>query len=165
MIQLREDEVNGKVSKMKDAQDALGEEYQKMKENGFLINRGDAKVIFDLNKGYAEQLVDGVFDYNKIGWKDEGLKTESEIRQSKKAIDKNAIAMPESILSKFKCDALIYSDYMNRIIGISKSTVETHLTGKYLEPSELRHQTYHLIKKIVASPDEVYFSKYKGVWQ
>lgn len=174
---LRKDEVNKKdVIGFDKASKILGDDLQKMKDNGFLTNPGETLEVFDLNKHYINQLPkDEVLNVNDVNYTHYGLKTFSVLRSKKsyKPLKRNPKATKETILKEFdqkkktidNKEVVLYKDFSSREIALDKSTLEKHLTGKYITEGVERDKIYNNIKDTLKSPDEVYLRRFKNVLQ
>ncbi len=161
------------VSDIKEAKQLLGKELNAMKKDGFDINRGEVKQVFDINKGYINRLPGR--KRPSVNFTDAGQPTWSAIKKMATLED---IPMQEveaaTVLRQARQEftrldngknALVMLDYNSRPLGLFDSALKKHLTGKWIKPGEDRHKIFHLIKTTLANPDEVYLRKYSGKYQ
>jgi len=173
---LRSSEVKkSQVSSFASAKKALGKDFDSMKENGFLVNRGETLEVFDLNKTYISKLPKGaVPETSTVDYTLYGLQTIATIRKARKLknININKTDTPAKLLKAFDKkkvkagdhDVNILKDYSGREIAINLNTFKKHLKGKYITSFQ-RDKIWNNVKNVLLSPDEVYLNKYANKLQ
>lgn len=155
-----------------DAKKFLGKDYDKMKKNGFLVNRGESLEVFDLNKAYVEKLpksdIPNVNNTNYSLW---GLEALVDLRKKRKFnnINVNKTDTPSKLLRDFEKNKVIVNgravnilkDYSGREIAIDLSVFKNHLKGRYVTKFN-RDKIWNNVKNVLADPDEVYMKVYKN---
>lgn len=149
---------------------ALGKDFDKMKDNGFLANRGETLEVFDLAKAYIDKLKTipetEAADYTL--W---GLKQIAEIRKARKLkkLNFNKTDTPAKLIKDFEKNKItvsdrnvnILTDYSGREIAISETSFKKHLKGNYIT-KESRDQIWNNVKNILSDPDEVWLNVFSG---
>lgn len=165
MIQLRADQVNrGDVKNGDDAVKALGNDWDKMQKLGFDKNAGDKGEIFDLNKGYLERLGEAKTDPNTLNFKDAGRSSYTEMKGLKKL--KPGKAGAEGVLEYFdknkvkserlNRDIIQFESLKSRKVAVTRKALENHLSGHYLNASEMRDRLFWNLEDLFAKPDEIW---------
>lgn len=148
------------------AKKALGKDFEKMKENGFLVNRGETLEVFNLNKTYLDKLSKKeMADPTVADYTSYGLKTLAAIRAARKLkkVKYNKTDTPKKLLSNFEknkkvintVEVNILKDYSGREIAITLKDFKRHLKGAYIE-KEYRDKIWNNVKNVLLDPDEVY---------
>jgi SPP1 gp7 family putative phage head morphogenesis protein len=141
----------------------LGKEYNKMKANGFALNRGELNVVFDLAKGYRVALS----ERPTPNYQTHGYKASSEIRATKESIGNLLLESSRDEVLRYvkdnetqfgKSKGLLYTDYAGRQLFVDYKKVDKHVKVKYDE--ENRQGFFWLIDKAISKPDEVWAFQY-----
>ncbi len=128
-------------------------ELDRMIKNGFNINRGKVRQIFDANKMYVKENLS-----EKLTWKDQGMKAYDDIN-SKEFPEKTIMERDKAFAQAWhEKNGETVIDYAKRRITFSKKTVKAHLADKYIKEGVAgRQNTIELVPEILKSADEVYF--------
>lgn len=128
-------------------------ELDRMKKSGFDKNRAELKVAFTESQMYVKK-----FDGSKLGVKAYDLPKWNDIDKSK---------LPEVPTGKTKEDAQawydanvkdgVINDYAERKMGFEKSTLQKHLTEKYIQQG--RQNMMDLLGSAIIEPDEVWLQR------
>jgi SPP1 gp7 family putative phage head morphogenesis protein len=176
MIQLRADEVKpGQITSGEQTVALLGDQWDKMLQGGFAVNRGELNQVFDLNKGYIKQLPSGKAKPNNLTYEDAGLPTFDSLAKKNKypALPKAPMSLDgiKDEVARLKDyptrngKPFIQTDYAGRQIAYPSSVIAKHLKGKYISNDQERHLIYGNIHSVISHPDEVWFQSYKAGFQ
>ncbi|HEX8575340.1 MAG TPA: phage minor head protein [Flavobacterium sp.] len=159
------------VTSGKTAQEILNSEDAKWSTGQFNINRGDLKQVFtkkqfySTNKGLPEKLNNMTFDkYDLSKWET--------FKSGLNKIELDETITPDNVKELFKKEKdtnyMGFKDYYGRKMILNETNFNKHITGKYLNKQENRHQMFPHIKAVLNSPDEVWYNtqdKQEGKFQ
>lgn len=161
MLQYNRTPKEGEVMSGKAAQEVLDSENASWSKSQFNINRGDLKQVFTKSqfysdiKGLPKKLNDMTFDkYDLPKW--DSFKSDL----NPILIDKSIT--PDNVKELFKKDKtgsfMGFKDSYGRKMVLTEKNFDFHTKGKYVKPSENRHQLFPHIKEVLNSPDEVWYN-------
>ena len=164
MIQLRADEVNEAtdLTTGDQARQLMGDKYQRMKEDGFAVNKGETKQIFDLNQGYINKLPGKKPDINNMDYKTIGLASFRAIKKKlSDPVPRNKLLTQKEAIRQFNekkqpingTNMVLFKDHLNRDVSLTEKSFLDHIkkTG--------RRETYQLIGTVLQNADEVYLTQ------
>jgi phage putative head morphogenesis protein, SPP1 gp7 family len=138
----------------------------KMKQN-FGINRADAGTVFTQNQMYLNELNGKKQALNSYSFKDYGLKPWSEMKDGLKPLKLDNTITPKNSGELFDNNAdspdykaMGFEDYLKRKLILKENVFKQHITGKYIKPSENRHQLFAHVADILNNPDELWMRDY-----
>jgi len=155
----------GKSTDGKQAIDTLDKGTGKFLNSQFAINRGDLKQVFTEKQFYSD--TKGLPEkLNQMTFERYDLPKYKSFKHSLNPIKLDQTITPENIGELFKKvknqNFMGFTDYFDRKIILSEKVFKTHISGKYIKPSENRHQLFPHIKNILKNPDEVWYNKVEG---
>lgn len=134
----------------------------------FGINRADAGVVFRENQMYMATLKDaqgkssGAKPINDYSYADYGLKLRKDTA-GLKPLKLDSTITPANVGELFTNNAgtkdykaMGFDDYLKRKIIMKEETFTSHTVGKYVKPTENRHQLFAKINEVLNNPNEVY---------
>jgi SPP1 gp7 family putative phage head morphogenesis protein len=146
-----------------DMKKSLGGAYGVIKADGFAVNWGETKQVFELNKAYASKTKGTNIEFNNLNYKDAQLADYASMKGLPK-LKYDTTATETTVLAQFDKQSKPFKnttineikDYTGRTLLMKREVVEKHLQGKYV--SEKRSELYQLIESVLNSPDEVYLN-------
>lgn len=98
--------------------------------------------------------------------KDWGLQELSKAREGKNSLVLDKTINGDNVKELFKpvrkTNEMVFKDYLNRQLKMTKKTFDKHTKGYYLEAREQRDKLFPHIKQVLNSPDEVFISNYEN---
>ena len=159
-------------NKMMKGKDALPIAFPTTKQMElFGFNRADAWVVFSENQMYLSTLKDanGKATKNKnindYTFADYGLKNWKDLRDGLGPLKLDKTITPDNVVELFRNNAgkglMGYEDYLKRKLILKDTTFTDHISGKYVKPTENRHQLFAHLNDVLNNPDEVWMNEYK----
>ena len=143
-----------------EAQEIMQEADPNWKDSQFEINRADLKQVFTNKqfysdiKGLPEKLNQMTFDKYELPKWDVFKQNLKKISLDKTITSDNA----KELFKKEKtANFMGYKDYLGRKMILKEKTFKEHIQGKYLKPTENRHQLFPHIEEVLKNPDEVWY--------
>lgn len=151
----------GEVMSGKVAQEMLNAENANWSKSQFNINRGDLKQVFTKSQFYSD--IKGLpKKLNEMTFDKYDLKKWDSFKQDLNPISIDKSITPGNVKELFKKDKtgafMGFKDYYGRKMVLSEKNFDLHTKGKYVKPTENRHQLFPNIKEVLNSPDEVWYN-------
>ncbi|KXX70603.1 DUF935 family protein, partial [Flammeovirga sp. SJP92] len=154
------DGIPPEISNGSDVIALLGEDYDKMKKQGFAVNFADQKEVFTQNQLYIKnwEIGDSINELNAKTF--DRKKVEDLMKASKNTLPFDQGINEEDIADLFLEDTVLkgmpFRDYNGRLLKLTAKDFKRHTKGKYIKTPQLRHQLFHLVEEVLNNPDEVW---------
>lgn len=149
------------VTTGKAAQELMQEADPKWKNSQFEINRADLKQVFTKEQFYSD--IKGLpKKLNNMTFNKYDLAKWETFKQDLNPIQLDKTITADNVKELFKSEKdktfMGFKDYFGRKLMLSEANFKKHVTGKYLDKQEVRHQMFPHIKEVLNNPDEVWYN-------
>lgn len=139
----------------------LGEAYARMLKNGFAVNRGETKYVFDLAKSYITQLPGNErVSISTLSFASAGLPPFATLQTNLTTTLQLPNKEIADVWSNWAADAEVQgvkyqllTDYSKRPVGLSDNVLRNQITDAQ------KQQVYFKLQTVLKNPNEVYLSE------